>query len=166
MEASQLLFLLSLSFIVSFQVMAHSGGTNRYGCHAGSLPCHCHTPKEPKPHGIDPCSGEPLYTTPYRPPESEESCYPDQYPKCGHPKNKVTAFYDKISGSIAYSLKLIQKKPSVVQSCEEWVMVMKLMSTIRVVSPRRLASLEGKCYDTGYRRFSKYMVKLIDRLPI
>ena len=27
------------------QLSAHSGGTNKYGCHAGSRPHHCHTPK-------------------------------------------------------------------------------------------------------------------------
>ena len=155
-----MVFLLSV-ILLTGQAFAHSARTNASGCHAGKLPYHCHNSK-----------------TPYRPSVPSEASYPDKeerktsYPdyKTGEreppPKSLVVELYDKITGSIAYSLRLIQKKPSVVQSCEEWVMVMKLMSTIRAVSPRRLASLEGKCYDTGYRRFSKYMVKLIDRLPI
>jgi len=30
-------------------VAAHSGGTDRYGCHAGSRPYHCHNRKAPRP---------------------------------------------------------------------------------------------------------------------
>lgn len=33
------------SYHLPAAVMAHSGGTDAWGCHAGSRPYHCHTPK-------------------------------------------------------------------------------------------------------------------------
>ena len=38
-----------LSLMVTMQLIAHSGGTDRYGCHGGSKPYHCHTPKKNLP---------------------------------------------------------------------------------------------------------------------
>ena len=151
MVTRQLLIILVAVAIFASQASAHSGGTDAYGCHAGSLPYHCHTPK-----------------TPYRVPDSvepdEEKWTPN--PRHQSPKSKFTAFYNKITGSIAYGLRLILKKPHLVKSCEEWVMVMKLMLTIRPITPKGLARLESKCYDNGHRRFGRYMRKLIERLPI
>ena len=42
MKITVLLLVLSVP-----QLMAHPGDTDKYGCHAGSLPYHCHTPKTP-----------------------------------------------------------------------------------------------------------------------
>ena len=51
-SVSLIIFLLSLILLAS-QAFAHSGGTDRYGCHAGSRPYHCHTPKiRPKPRPV------------------------------------------------------------------------------------------------------------------
>ena len=151
MEASLSLILSLAVVIFASQATAHSGGTDAYGCHAGSQPYHCHTPK-----------------IPYRVPDSVEPDEEEWTPSPRHrpSKNKVTAFYDKITESIAYGLRLIRKKPHIVKSCEEWVMVMKLMITINPITPKGLARLESKCYDNGHRRFGRYMVKLIERLPI
>ena len=150
-----MLVLLPLLLVVTSQATAHSGGTNKYGCHAGSQPYHCHNSKTPS---------EPSY------PDIEERkpSYPDYKTELREtpPKSLVAEFYDKITGSIAYGLRLIRKKPSVVKSCEEWVMVMKLMASIALVTPKRLASLEGKCYEVGHRRFGNHMKRLIEKLPI
>ena len=37
------------SLMVTIQLDAHSGGTDKYGCHAGSRPYHCHNPKTKPP---------------------------------------------------------------------------------------------------------------------
>ena len=168
MGVSLLLILTTLMAIVTSEAIAHSGGTNRYGCHAGTKPCHCHTPKEPKPPGIDLCDYTPLPTAPEEPSYYPYSnVIPDIMESKPRPsENKVTAFYNKITGSIAYGLNLIRKKPRLVKSCEEWVMVMKLMTTIAPMTPKLLATLEGKCYDAGHRRFGRYMRKRIEKLPI
>ena len=160
--SSSLILLLGVGIFAS-QAPAHSGGTDAYGCHAGSQPYHCHTPKTPS---YDDYS-EPSYPRkryPYKPQKPFRHDPID--PSASDPKDKVSAFYDKITGSIAYGLRLIYNKPHLVKSCEEWVMVMKLMTTIVPVTPRLLATLEGKCYDTGHRRFGRYMRKRIERLPI
>ena len=36
--------------LVTLKVNAHSGGTDRYGCHGGSQPYHCHNPKKSPPN--------------------------------------------------------------------------------------------------------------------
>ena len=152
-----------LMFIVTSQATAHSGGTDAYGCHAGSQPYHCHTPKTPS---YDDYS-EPSYPRKRYRPDPQVPFRQDPIdPNSPTPKNKVTAFYDKITGSIAYGLNLIRKKPQLVKSCEEWVMVMKLMTTIVSMTPKLLATLERKCYETGHQRFGKHMRKRIERLPI
>lgn len=40
---------LLIIFGLIFESYAHSGRTDRYGCHAGSKPYHCHTPKYSTP---------------------------------------------------------------------------------------------------------------------
>ena len=40
---TNVVFSLSLIFALAEQATAHSGGTDRYGCHAGSRPYHCHS---------------------------------------------------------------------------------------------------------------------------
>ena len=162
-----LLITSALMFVTASQATAHSGGTNRYGCHAGTKPCHCHTPKEPIPLGIDPCDGTPVYTVPYYP----DFTYSRKEPRPSKHEmtalyNKVNALYDRLTESIVYGLKLTRKKPHLFKTCEEWALVMKLMSTINILTPQRAASLERKCYDKGHRKFGRYMAKLIDRLPI
>ena len=153
-----LLITSALMFVTASQATAHSGGTNRYGCHAGTKPCHCHTPKERIPLGIDPCSGRPFYTAPYRPPQPAKPHYPSKHRSA---KNKVTGFCDKITGSISYGIRLIRKNPHIVRSCEEWTMIMKLMFITDIITHKRLASLERKCRNNGHRKFGRYMRKWI-----
>ena len=167
MGTSSLLILSVVVFVFASETSAHSGGTNRYGCHDGARPCHCHTPKEPKPPGINPCDGTPVYTVPYYP----DFTYSGKEPrptKQGMTTlySKMNALYDRLTESIVYGLKPIHKKPHLFKSCEEWALVMKLMSTINILTPKRAASLERKCYDKGHRKFGRYMAKLIDRLPV
>ena len=155
--------ILLLIFGVASQTKAHPGRTNSSGCHSGSQPYHCHNSKTPSYEYKDDepdTSFKKSYRTEPRKPYRYNPIDPNP------PKNKVTAFYDKITESIVYGLKLIHKKPYIVKSCEEWVMVMKLMTTIAPMTPKLLATLEGKCYDAGHRRFGRYMRKRIERLPI
>lgn len=152
-----------LMVIVTSEATAHSGGTDAYGCHAGSQPYHCHTPKTPSYDDYSkPSSPRKRYRSKPQIPFRYDPIDPDS----PAPKNKISAFYDKITGSIAYGLRLIYNKPQIVKSCNEWVMVMKLMTTIVPVTPKLLATLEGKCYDDGHRRFGKYMRKRIEKMPI
>ena len=48
MSLSINLFILLASASITVNAMAHSGGTNSEGCHAGSQPYHCHGKKETK----------------------------------------------------------------------------------------------------------------------
>ena len=146
--------------IVTSEATAHQGKKNRYGCHAGTKSCHCHASKEPKPYGVDPCNYEPLFHI------LETPCFATTKPNTSPSTDNVTASYDKIVKSIKYYLIGVRNKPNLVKSCEEWVLVMQLMSTIKLVTPELLAASGRNCYDIGHQKFGKYMVKLIDRLPI
>ena len=44
-----LFILVSVSLFIASNAISHSGGTDAFGCHAGSRPYHCHTPKTPRP---------------------------------------------------------------------------------------------------------------------
>lgn len=39
---ASIVFSVSVIFAITEQAAAHSGGTDRYGCHGGSRPYHCH----------------------------------------------------------------------------------------------------------------------------
>ena len=80
--------------------------------------------------------------------------------------NKVNTLYDKLTESIVYGLKLISKKPYLVQSCGEWFVIMKMMTTINALPAEQVGSLEKKCRKIGYQKFGEYMVKLIDKLSV
>ena len=47
------LLAIALSICISFQTLAHSGGTDKYGCHAGSQPYHCHNSKSNTSNSTD-----------------------------------------------------------------------------------------------------------------
>ena len=144
---------LSLILLFADQAFAHSGGTNKYGCHAGSQPCHCHPPKDPDQEKYL-CSSKPHPTfKPTPTPRITKSPKP----------LKIQDVYRKVIGSVKYILQHVHKNPRIVKSCDEWVMVSKLMA-IAIPIPidfDKTFDLKERCRKVGHRKFGKHMKGLI-----
>lgn len=152
-------FSLSLVFVLAEQASAHSGRTNSAGCHAGKLPYHCHSGGT----YTDPEKARRLDGT-YRP--SKSSTSRKYFPQKSSPRSKgrvspsrskVTVFYDKIVARINNMTKVIRKKPYIVKSCDEWVMVARLMVAAWQVDADETKDIGIKCHQIGLRKFGEQM---------
>lgn len=156
---TNIVFSLSLIFVLAEQVPAHSGRTNSAGCHAGKLPYHCHSGGTyndlEKARRLDGT---------YRPSKSSTSrkyspqkISPRSKGRVSPSRSKVTVFYDKIVARINKMTKVIRKKPYTVKSCDEWVMVARLMVAAGQIEADETKNIGIKCHQIGLRKFSKKM---------
>ena len=137
---------ISTLFIAMPQSSAHSGGTDKYGCHAGSRPYHCHTPKAQKPsyQSLKP------WTSSVQPLEG-----------------LITESFLDIAAQVKHLLVTVKRTPSVVKSCDEWIMISKLMVIAGWSGTGGITNTGTECVQQkGLNNISQEMVRLIHQLPL
>ena len=135
-----------ITFITVSQLLAHSGRTDKYGCHAGSKPYHCHNAK---PQSL-----------------ASESLPPK--PSNDHIlEGPITDSYLEITKKIKRTLIAIKHNPQMVKSCDEWIIVSKLMIVAGWVEPDKITDTGTSCVQQkGLNEVGREMVGLISQLPL
>ena len=127
----------SLLVLAVPQLSAHSGRTNKYGCHSGSQPYHCHN-------------------------KNKARVLSDQ-----STEGLVTESYLKIAKQVNHILISIKRTPSIVKSCDEWIMVSKLMVIAGWSGTGGITNTGTDCVQQrGLDNISQEMVSLISQLPL
>lgn len=127
----------SLLVLAVPQLSAHSGRTNKYGCHSGSQPYHCHN-------------------------QNKARVLSDQ-----STEGLVTESYLKIAKQVNHILISIKRTPSIVKSCDEWIMVSKLMVIAGWSGTGGITNTGTDCVQQrGLDNISQEMVSLISQLPL
>ena len=175
---------ITISFVLTTTLAAHSGRTNSEGCHAGKQPYHCHSGGT----YTDPEKARRLNGT-YRPSKSntrkksikrrkssKSKTRSKQQSSSGRKQSFVVETYNKLIANPREStddinnfrndinnlIETARENPRIVRSCDEWFLVASLLKMAGRVDPNVPMTIEAECYRIGLRKFSTQMKSLMN----